>query len=120
MSDWDEVVKLVNTVAEQGKRIDELQKRVDAAIDINNSDKQYIEKREAKDRWIPVTERLPDKGAIVLLIISGVVQHETYLCTATPNWDLRIFACVSDESVFLECRQADYWMPLPEPPEADK
>lgn len=72
-----------------------------------------LEKLE-QDRWIPVTERLPEKDDFVLVTISGVTsngiswEHTMTLAVWTgDSWDL-VDADMADFKIFA-------WRPLPEP-----
>ena len=55
-------------------------------------------------KWIPVTERLPDEGEIVLIFSK---THKTILFDWIRNNEWLCFG------------NATHWMPLPEPPESE-
>ena len=68
--------------------------------------KSYIAELEAERRWIPVSERLPEKDGYYLVSDDhGDVLSCEFLTErrVEPIWD-------DDDGVL-------YWMPLPEPPE---
>jgi hypothetical protein len=62
-------------------------------------------------KWIPVTERLPEKGVLVLCIGARggmfLGRSPNLLSDGTAHF------CVPNAR---SCRYATYWMPLPEPP----
>ena len=69
--------------------------------------RKQIEEMESKSKWIPVTERLPEKGEEVLVvdrfgfIEMGFVKETIY---GHKYW----LGCEGDD--------VTHWMPLPEPP----
>lgn len=73
-----------------------------------------------KLRWIPVKERLPEPGKMVLLIVNGKVKNITLI----GAYELGEFD--TDEGWILEMwpewkdPKVTHWMPLPEPPEEEK
>ena len=78
---------------------------------------RLIEKGLTWQRWIPVTERLPDvEGTYLVFTVSG--------CVTTARWyperDVRNYRgdfLYHTEGKFH--RNATHWMPLPEPPKED-
>lgn len=76
--------------------------------------------REKVPEWIPVTERLPEPGKMVLLIVSGKVKNITLI----DAYELGEFD--TDEGWILEMwpewkdPKVTHWMPLPELPEEEK
>lgn len=61
-----------------------------------------------QQRWIPVSERLPEQGVRVLLSRGAVIIVGHY-CGLSKNW--------SDGGSYA-LRAPTHWMPLPEPPQA--
>lgn len=59
---------------------------------------------EPKRKWIPVTERLPEKLRFVL-VFSKFVKMET--------------DCVSNDGNWYSTPGVTHWMPLPEPPKEE-
>jgi hypothetical protein len=69
----------------------------------------YIDELEAERRWIPVSERLPEVGEMVL--IAYKISRKTYIARARMN----------KEGMFRftkNTKPVTHWMPLPNPPEA--
>ena len=69
-----------------------------------------IEALEAERRWIPVSERLPPYGEIVLTSTGGKYPAIDYL---KPN---NLFTA---DHVCEPQFNVKYWMPCPEPPELE-
>lgn len=64
--------------------------------------------------WIPITERVPEDGALVL--VYGTGRHGGFYADALyehGRWWL--FEPYRDEHC-LPCEYPSHWMPLPEPP----
>ena len=59
---------------------------------------------EEKQRWIPVTERLPERGQEVLVYAGDGHKPEVY---AYSFW----------HKDFASFSRITHWLPLPEPPE---
>lgn len=72
---------------------------------------QYIAELEAAQRWIPVTEKLPEDGEIVWLWDGNNLGMGYYL----------IFSgCFMDRDTPLRSIKPTHWMPLPQPPEVQE
>ena len=95
---------------------------LDAANAIDELEKFYkimadaYEKEVTKERWIPVTERLPDMHVEVLVCTEDYGETELGFATVA----------VYDGSDWLECwerktylKAVTHWMPLPEPPKEE-
>ena len=61
-------------------------------------------------RWIPVTERLPEDGQIVLTCKNGICEVQTY--------EARRNGWVSGR-FFWSMAFVTHWMPLPQPPKGE-
>ena len=73
-----------------------------------------IAELEARQRWIPVSERLPEDGAPVLVhfnVLNDVIvaYHDSF----HPSWETGGDWNYVDEKYDW----ATHWMPLPKPPE---
>lgn len=80
----------------------------DELVVMNNE----ITELEAERRWIPVDERLPERGSNVLCTWHGKYHHICYMDTSTNIadwWD-----GATDEPL---SQKPTHWQPLPEPPE---
>lgn len=97
--------------------IEELQKRLDNAEIENIKLKEEFAKYRGKNRWIPVTERLPP------------ISEEVIVCTYTDMiriWSLeRYHPTVADviwereDGYYEDASEVTHWMPLPHPPESE-
>ena len=81
-------------------------------IDYEETAKNLIANGVTIQRWIPVTERLPETFATVL-IYTGSKVHEAFL-QKDRKW-LAVFG----DSLIIESSDVTHWMPLPEPPEEE-
>lgn len=103
--------RAANLIEKQERQIQTLKWERDAAVEQAARDKL---------RWIPVKERLPEPGKMVLLIVSGKVKNITLI----DAYELGEFD--TDEGWILEMwpewkdPKVTYWMPLPELPEEEK
>ena len=88
---------------------------------INARDSRIAE-LEAAQRWIPVTERLPELGAPILFYDSILERINKGTCTAmnSDNTNLHWF---TDDDLFYFGNRSEYithWMPLPKLPEVQE
>ena len=90
-----------------------------AEVSFNNGyDKGYA---DAKPKWIPVTERLPDKSEYDWVLVNIRLEPEDYNgvpCVAelrNGNW-YDDSGCLLDTSEEGSGVIVTHWMPLPEPP----
>ena len=74
--------------------------------DANTELHSRIAELEAERRWIPVTERLPEFGDVVLVCDSKGYVNKDFRYEADGKWKLTDFV--------------RHWMPLPEPPEVQE
>ena len=64
--------------------------------------------------WIPVIERLPEHGSVVLAYYSkGSTRTAVYANDGLPSGP---WSCEGDEDI--DFGNVTHWMPLPEPPAA--
>jgi len=66
-----------------------------------------IAELEAQQRWIPVSERLPEKAGTYLVYYKKYLEMANFDLIST-KWQICFAGMITD---------IDYWMPLPEPPE---
>ena len=81
-----------------------------------------IAELEAAQRWIPVSERLPELGSPILFYDSILERINKGTCTAmnSDNTNLHWF---TDDDLFYFGDRSEYvthWMPLPQPPEVQE
>ena len=76
-------------------------------------------REQEERRWIPVTEKLPDDGDSVIVVVSGKVGSlslhdaiEFAEFSIDEGWILEMWPEWEDPKV-------TYWMPCPEPPKED-
>jgi hypothetical protein len=87
-----------------------------------NNLEEYIAELEAAQRWIPVSERLPEFGAPILFYDSILERINKGTCTAmnSDNTNLHWF---TDDDLFYFGDRSEYvthWMPLPKFPEVQE
>jgi hypothetical protein len=89
--------------------------------------REQIEELEAKSKWIPVTERLPEKDGDYLVF--KVFDQKTWCdvisfakdgrkvseCTFGKKWQ-NIWYYYDSEWGYIRTDSVTHWMPLPEPP----
>lgn len=81
--------------------------------------KRAVEDAPAVDRWIPVTERLPEKVGyyIVWDKYAGVpitlFYHDSHDYDFADKYPIRYFGNAANQNRYT------HWMPLPEPPEVE-
>ena len=77
--------------------------------------KERIQQLEYAQRWIPVSERLPDDGQIVLCRYAGV--YENRVCGFWRDLGNVPHFGYPGEADGKGSQPATEWMPLPPPPE---
>jgi hypothetical protein len=88
----------------------------DTAKDVLVMVAKWIDEAPEVGKWIPVTERSPDEGQVLVLKkykgkpyvdIGTIIEGRAY--------------CASDEyAIHINEHRLTHWMPLPEPPKNDK
>ena len=73
-----------------------------------------IAELEGERRWIPVSERLPEAGAVVFAVVYDVNDHSEKLYQLKYYGDGKWFSWNS------ACYVVTHWMPLPTPPEVQE
>lgn len=73
---------------------------------------EEIEKAQEKTRWIPVTERLPESGSMVLVSLEGISIPDIAECGGTSQEGIKFRPVDND---FAYAKGIVAWMPLPEP-----
>ena len=67
-----------------------------------------VSKRQAtENKWIPVRERLPERGQEVIVYAGGILEPFVY---AYCFWN----------KDYCSFQHITHWMPLPEPPKEEK
>ena len=98
--------------------IDDLQSIIDEEPDNYMNDwrttlcmaRDYLKEHFAEQKWIPVTERLPESGKCVLIYSKeGMVAEGSYWAF-NKKWTQYRWSVKDLQNV-------THWMPLPEPPE---
>lgn len=84
---------------------------LEAAAGLEEQRKRIAELEEQR-RWIPVTERLPDKDGFYIVVMNGDIwgEPDVWSSTACGFYDGRW-----DE----DGATISHWMPLPEPPKGE-
>ena len=71
----------------------------------------YIAELEAAQRWIPVSERLPEDEKTVIVAINDVLEHTNEVARLTYLGNGNWWSWKSERYIVT------HWMPLPESPE---
>ena len=80
-------------------------------------------KQVASSKWIPVTERLPDKAEQVLALTKAIIRtridedYITWLVWYKPKKGA--FYHYDSEYGEVKAHDVTHWMPLPEPPKGE-
>lgn len=108
---WTKDFAAADLIEKQERQIQTLKWERDVAVEQAVRDKL---------RWIPVKERLPEPGKMVLLIVSGKVKNITLIGAyelgefdIDEGWILEMWPEWEDPKV-------THWMPLPELPEEEQ
>ena len=103
------------TFVEAADAIEDLQKQLQKSENDNINLTGWLAEEHAKHLWIPVTERLPERNGFYLCLYKhkhpgGVAMDEglSIVQMYKGKWNLNDIYAVT------------HWMPLPEPPQADK
>lgn len=78
-------------------------------------------KAHAVPQWIPVSERLPEYGANVLIVVDGETEAENQVFEfKSGKWSSGgFFESNKDDGRYYYVREVKYWMPLPAAPVKD-
>ena len=107
---YEELVKRLRIAAilclEAADAIEELEKFYQIMADA-------YETEVTKERWIPVTERLPEKEQCCLVVLNN---RTVDFCFYTKRFGFGMYLAKKWESANDE---VTHWMPLPEPPKEE-
>lgn len=67
------------------------------------------------DKWIPVTERLPEEGEEVMVFGYWHEKFQPLMCYLSPHRKGEWFTTVAGQQVY----EVTHWMPLPQPPKGE-
>ena len=96
---------IASELAHRDMLIDKLTKELQAA--------------KAQPQWIPVSERLPEYGANVLIIVDGETEAENQVFEFKKGKfsSSDFFESNKDDGGYYYVREVEYWAPLPAAPE---
>ena len=111
------VTEAVSILIGQGEQIADLQNelrderhRHDRYVDFELAEAEELRKAREAQRWIPVSERLPDKFNRVLALLKGS-KFQVVARIIGGKW---VVSWNNDR-----CPEITHWMPLPEPPKEE-
>ena len=111
------VTEAVSLLISQGEQIADLQNelrderyRHDRVQDFEVAEAEELRKAREAQRWIPVSERLPDKFNRVLALLKGS-KFQVVARIIGGKW---VVSWNNDR-----CPEITHWMPLPEPPKEE-
>lgn len=104
--------QIIEVVTQAADAIEELLTRIDGCENCKIAEEWWsFVHSSVTQKWIPVTERLPEIGKKVLVYL---FKNSPYIAWHDGKcWYIEEF-CLDDD----EC--PTYWMPLPEPPKEDE
>ena len=119
ISDYEERMdNLVNIGNETGRLLQAEIGYLNAQLDIKNLTSKTLQLRiaelEAAQRWIPVSERLPEDEKTVIVAINDVLEHTNEVARLTYLGNSNWWSWKSERYIVT------HWMPLPEPPEVQE
>jgi len=106
---YDELVKRLREAAEYVPCIMDREDAIKAA--------DAIEKL-SKPKWIPVTERLPERGQDVLVMVHWRDYPEDMMCYGR-KYKTRWYLWNGELGEIYKGFDITHWMPLPEPPKEE-
>lgn len=121
-------VDLPEKFSRNAENIDLLMKAADAIESLSNAYQMMAEAYESeitKQKWIPVTERLPEKDIEVLVFAEGKIEgfFGDTVIAISKRYDFKIFTdsegvemWQSPWQYFLTDYEITHWMPLQEQP----
>lgn len=110
IGDCKEIDDAVLLIVQQGERIAELEAelideryRHDRVQDFEVAEAEELRKLKEQTRWIPVTERLPERGQDVIVFTGNILKPAVLAYSFwNPKYDL--------------WERVTHWMPLPDGP----
>lgn len=80
-----------------------------------------LQRRIAKQKWIPVTKRLPDDEELVLILCKNGAMFVGYCGKQYVDFERRWrIKTALNSTKLLNLGRVTHWMPLPEPPKEAK
>ena len=117
MTDKEKLIELLDGIQSHGWRRIETDHSITLAVVENKAIAEHLLANGVTvQRWIPVTERLPEEGEYVLCVLKGFnYGGKIQVCKFVPADKFK------DKPYFEHFRNGfpsvTHWMPLPEPPE---
>lgn len=111
----------LDCLSEAADAIEEMKKVLNTVQDAHNEGYDvgyWAGRRDYEPKWIPVTERLPEKGKKVLVFAYGNDVFTAMLTNRAEN-NNPVFECNKSFLEIAKPGRITHWMPLPEPPKEE-
>lgn len=116
--DFGELDDVSVMLLEAADAIEEMQAAEKKFLHIISVLETQVEQLKREARWIPVTERLPDIGKDVLVMVHWRDYSEDMMCYGR-KYKTRWYLWNGELGELLKGFDITHWMPLPDPPKEE-